>query len=112
MCTMVDYNRIQTSMWGADERFQLCGLRRRAAELPDVTDRVPFGLTRTTIITASKTTRLGSHAVLYDPVTQMSVTNDGQLAIMANRTDVYCWEQTTEDMQKYRDKVVDDTKDD
>jgi hypothetical protein len=50
---MADCDSGDTSMRRRSERFALGGLARRAAELPDVSDSVPFGLTRTTIVIAN-----------------------------------------------------------
>ncbi len=112
MSAVVDKNQARTSMWRASERFELCGPARRAAELPDVGDNVPFGLTRTTIVNPAPFAKLDMAQVTYDPVVQMSRLVSGDFVIMAHKTDVYCTETTTEDMQRYPDRVVDDSKDD
>jgi putative ATP-grasp target RiPP len=85
---------------------------RRAAELPEVGDNIPFGLTRATIVRPTQVEVRSKAQVIYDPAVQMSRIKGGGLVVMANKTDVYCQETTTEDNQRYQDRVVDDSKDD
>jgi putative ATP-grasp target RiPP len=108
MSARLDIDEVTPSIWRASERFPLTGVSRRACVLPNDEGEFPFGLTRLVMVEAHQPSRL---EVAYDPESQM-LRVGGEPVIAAHKTDIQCNETTTEDMQSYTDRVVDDSKDD